>query len=400
MADSQPAVINFDLKIKKYFNDLKGSKLLPKRLVHENDVGLEFLRKVEKNGNKVYDDNKVIGVAIIGLGRIGFIHLEKLLSHRNVNILYCVEADKRKANFVECRYNLASVRFLTPDEEHVIYEDPNVDAVFVCTPTEMHEKSVIKALEAKKAVFCEKPLATCYEGMKKCYSLAKKHNLPIFCAFNRRFDPSFRQIKERVASGEIGKIHVIKTCSRDSPLPSMDYIKTSGGIFHDCGVHDIDLVCWILNEFPISVCTQAHSFIPEIAALNDFDTVSITMKFPSGAIAIIDLSRLAVYGYDQRLEVFGSNGMLCSNGVTPTAVVHHSGTGATNVPICYSFASRYSEAYNLEVEHFIDCVQNEKETEIKDYQTLAVKKIATYCEESARKHTFIDIPKHAFEAEL
>ncbi|RWS03091.1 inositol 2-dehydrogenase-like protein, partial [Dinothrombium tinctorium] len=387
----------YDFKYEQYANDLKGKKSLPNRYVHESDVGLESIPKIMKNGREVYQENKIVRVAVFGLGRIGIIHLEKLLSHPSVKLMYCVEADKKRAQFVECRYNLFGVKFLTPDEEEIVLNDEELDAIIIGTPTQLHEKLVIKALEAGKGVLCEKPLAVTFEGMRRCYELANKFNLPLLCAFNRRFDPSFRQIKDRVERGEVGQVQMVKTCARDCPLPSLEYLKTSGGIFHDCAVHDIDMICWILGEYPITVYAEGHAFIPEIEAIGDYDTVSITMKFASGIIASIDLSRNAVYGYDQRLEVFGSKGMLCSNGVRPTAVEHHSSIGATQVPICYSFASRYAEAYNIEVEHFINCMKGTQQIDVKDFQTLAVNKVASCCEESAKEKKVVEIQKSIYE---
>ena len=140
---------------------------------------------------------------------------------------------------------------------------------------------------------------------------------PLFCAFNRRFDPSFSSVRRRVVEGEVGHVHMIKTTSRDSPLPSLDYLKISGGIFHDCAVHDIDLITWILGEYPSKVYSTANSLMKEIGDIGDHDNVLISLTFPSGSLGSIDLSRFANYGYDQRLEVFGAKGMLQVKNVNP-----------------------------------------------------------------------------------
>lgn len=129
----------------------------------------------------------------------------------------------------------------------------SVDAVVVASPTFTHEEIVRRALEAKKAVFCEKPIAEDTANSIKCYETARKIGKPLFCAFNRRFDPSYSVVRDRVRNGEVGHVHVIKTVSRDSPLPSIDYLKISGGIFHDCMVHDFDIITWILGEYPVKV---------------------------------------------------------------------------------------------------------------------------------------------------
>lgn len=182
-------------------------------------------------------------------------------------------------------------------------KDPSVDAVIVTTPTNQHEQYVHSALTARKAVFCEKPIATSEKAITECYDLAERVERPLFCAFNRRFDHGMCSLRNQVKTGKIGQLYQIKTTSRDSPLPSIAYLKISRGIFHDCAVHDIDMVCWIAGEEPSGVFAQGSAFDPEIGALGDVDTVAIVLKFPSGIIASIDLSRHSTYGYDQRLEV-------------------------------------------------------------------------------------------------
>lgn len=149
-------------------------------------------------------------------------------------------------------------------------------------------------------------------------------------------------------------------------------------------MHDIDLVCWLVGEWPVSVCSQATCFTDDIRAIDDFDTLVITMKFPSGAIGVIDISRHAVYGYDIRLEAFGNGGMLTAHEKRPTQVTLHGGQGSTVAPICYSFASRFREAYIREMHHFIDMVKNGTPAVITAEHTLAVDKITDAAEESAR----------------
>ena len=185
----------------------------------------------------------------------------------------------------------------------VVLKDPEVDAVFVTTPTDSHESYVVRALNAKKAVFCEKPIAPEIKAINDCYNLASKVNIPLFCAFNRRFDPALSRLNEQVREGKIGKVYHIKMTSRDAPLPSIAYLKISNGIFHDCAVHDIDMVCLVVGERPVGVFAQGSAFDPEIEAIGDLDTVAIVLKFPSGALASIELNRHSHDDYDQRLEV-------------------------------------------------------------------------------------------------
>ncbi|XP_022235200.1 uncharacterized protein LOC106475363 isoform X2 [Limulus polyphemus] len=332
-----------------------------------------------------------VGIALFGLGRIGTIHLEKIMCNPRAELLYCVEASRARGDYVHDKWKLSNTRMLTPPESDVVFSDPRVIAVVICTPTYSHELLVKKALETGKAVLCEKPLSLSREGAAECYEAASKAGKPLLCAFNRRFDPGFKNIKDRVERGDVGQVQVVKTCSRDSPQPSIEYIKTSGGIFHDCAIHDIDLICWILGELPISVSAHSHAFNSLFKGIDDFDTVGIMMKFRSGVISLIDLSRCAVYGYDQRLEVFGSKGMVSSGDVRPTGVVSHCSNGTTAVPIYYSFASRYGDAYSFEIDHFLDTVQGLSEVEIRPHDTYATSKIASACEESARTGKLVTI---------
>ena len=185
-------------------------------------------------------------------------------------------------------------------------QDPEVNAVIVTTPTNEHEFYVRKSLAAGKAVFCEKPIAADLNSIMECYNLAEQVKQPLYCAFNRRFDSGMSSLQCQVKEGKIGTLFHIKTTSRDSPFPTIAYLKTSKGIFRDCAIHDIDLVCWIVGEKPCSVFAQASAFNPEIAAIGDVDTAVIVLKFPSGVLASIDVNRHSQYGYDQRLEVLNS----------------------------------------------------------------------------------------------
>ncbi|KFM78285.1 putative oxidoreductase yrbE, partial [Stegodyphus mimosarum] len=163
----------------------------------------------------------VVGIAVFGLGRIGTIHLDNLRRNPRAHIMYCVEESEERVNFVRNKWRLLEpeTTFLKPSEQDTIFKDKRVDAVLVCTPTFTHEELVLKSLETGKAVFCEKPLALDDEGIERCIEASKKYSKPLLTAFNRRFDLGLRCLKSRVDSGEIGKVQVVKTCSRDSPKP-------------------------------------------------------------------------------------------------------------------------------------------------------------------------------------
>lgn len=336
---------------------------------------------------------QIVKLALFGVGRAGTIHLSNVISNPRVKLLYVVDDVESKWESLRQYWHLENVTFLNSKQADKVYNDPNIDAVIVASPTFTHETIVRKALESKKAVFCEKPIAEDRTNTMKCYETAKKVGKPLFCAFNRRFDPSYSAVKERVRKGEVGHVHVIKTVSRDSPLPSLDYLKISGGIFHDCMVHDLDIITWVLGEYPVKVAVQASANIPEIKAIGDFDTVVVTLYFPSGTLGTIDLSRNSNFGYDQRLEVFGPKGMVKADNEQPIHCVntHYGFEGINSAPIWYSFASRFKNGYIRELNHFIDVVLGLAESSVLPKETLAVSKIASACEESARSGKMIEI---------
>ena len=175
-----------------------------------------------------------------------------------------------------------------------------------------------------------------------------------------------------------------KVCSRDSPLPTDAYLKISGGIFHDCAVHDIDMTSWMVGEYPVQVFTYAHAFRQSIGEMGDVDTVSISLKFPSGAIGQIDLSRLAVYGYDQRVEVFGDGGMLQSGNQSKTSVIKSTGSRVSEDLLKFSFPQRYKDAYAAEIAHFLDIMDGKVAPLLSKVDVIMVSLIASACEESHR----------------
>ena len=257
--------------------------------------------------------HKIVHVALCGFGRAGHMHLASIRRSTRCRLKYIVDVagtEKAIEQFLE-ECNMSSTKFVLVEKfDTVVLQDTELQAVMVTTPTQSHEEYVRKSLRAGKAVFCEKPIATTIEATKACYKESYDAGLPLLCAFNRRFDPGFRQVYQQVNEGKIGKVHMIKTTSRDSPLPPIAYLKQSQGMFHDCAVHDLDVVCWIMGEAPVEVFAQGTALHPEIAAMDDVDTIAIVLKFPSGALATIDLSRHSSYGYDQRLEVRCNSSMV------------------------------------------------------------------------------------------
>ncbi|ODM94418.1 putative oxidoreductase YrbE [Orchesella cincta] len=349
----------------------------------------DFLKLLRPSGT-----NEKVTVALFGVGRAGTIHLGNLLGNTRIILKYVVEERFERREEIENMIGGSSssaIQFVGADQTDAVLGDKGLQAVVITTPTFAHKELVLKALDYGKAVFCEKPIADNNEDIKKCYQKAQDAGLPLLCAFNRRFDPSFSTLAKKVHAGELGKVHMVKTCARDSPLPSMEYLKISNGIFHDCAVHDIDLVCWTLGQFPTRVFSTATAHRKEIADIDDFDTVAIQMTFPEGTMALIDLSRFAVYGYDQRIEVFGPGGMLQCNNQSSVTLQSYKSDGVQDQPIWYSFASRYDDAYKRQLDHFINVVQGKEELIITAKQTLACCRVASAAEKSARTGLPVDI---------
>jgi len=323
-----------------------------------------------------------VGLILCGTGRQGLVHLGNLLASRRADLKYIVEADTKRWSAVRDQWALStSVTFLLPNDLQQGLEDQSVQAVLVVTPTPTHQAIVLQSLAAGKDVFCEKPLAETEEGIRECYERAENGGQNLFCAFQRRFDPTFRDVWTRVRHGEVGRLQVLRSISRDSPLPPISYLKTSGGVFKDSLSHDIDMITWLAGELPTEVFVNSTNSFPEVAEIGDIDTSVTNLKFPSGALAIIEHCRYSPYGYDQRIEVFGRLGMLQGGNVKPHQAVMFRHAGREEPPSFQTFMSRYKEAYKAELEHFLDVVQGQANLEVTGKMVLAVAKV---CEAAAR----------------
>jgi len=289
-------------------------------------------------------------VCLVGCGRIGQVHLRHILANPRLELRYVVDVDLNAAT-IAAQKGTSAKALQTVD---AAIADKDLKGIIICTPTAQHREIILAALRAGKAVMCEKPISLDVKEIDECYAEAKKCGVPLLCGYQRRHDPSFAQLQATCQKGGIGTVQIVKTISRDNPVPTLAYLKISGGIFHDCGSHDIDVCRWVVGEDPHEVFCTASAFNPDIKAINDFDTVLMTLKFPSGAIASIDLSRKACYGYDQRIEVLGDKGMVQAMNRQPTTCIVSNDQGVHSDTYCYSFPQRYVETYAIELEHFVD----------------------------------------------
>ena len=293
-----------------------------------------------------------LNIALLGLGRAGKFHIQSIRSIPGISLRCVVDVDeslaRRLAKELQCDYST--------DAEWPLGQ-ADIDAVIVASPTQEHYGQIITALDAGKPVFTEKPLGSTLEEIDTCFGLAKRNELPLLVGFNRRFDPSFSSLARGVKEGQVGVLQMLRVTSRDSPLPTMDYIRTSHGIFHDCIVHDFDMLRFITGEDPVEIYSVGSSFVEEISALGDLDNVLVALRYDGGMIASIDVNRFASYGYDQRIEVFGSRGMLQAENRSPVSTVLSSGDGLLRPTIEHSFPTRYREAYRQELAVFSDCLR-------------------------------------------
>lgn len=243
-------------------------------------------------------------------------------------------------------------------------EDKAVDIVIIASTTDTHFPFIMQSLEAKKAVFAEKPISHTVSEVQTAVDYAKEHKLQFVCGYQRRCDGNFRAMKEQIVSGSVGKIKVVKSCSRDNPLPPIEYLRTSGGIFQDMLIHDFDMQDWILQgAAPESIIAMGHAYHPEIQAMDDLDNVAVMMKYADGTVAMIDTCRDASYGYDQRVEVFGDKGMLTAGNEKTSTVELATGAGHLMPPAQWSFPQRYKHAYMTELAEFIALLHAGKDSE-------------------------------------
>jgi myo-inositol 2-dehydrogenase/D-chiro-inositol 1-dehydrogenase len=235
--------------------------------------------------------------------------------------------------------------------------DPSIDAVIIGTPTTTHYDLIHEAAANGKAIFCEKPVDLSVDRIRDCLSVVEKAGVPFMTGFNRRFDPSFAHLQKQIADQVIGNVEIVTILSRDPSPPPIGYIKTSGGIFRDMMIHDLDMARFLLGEEPIELTAAASCLVdPKIGAAGDFDTAVVTLKTASGKLCQISNSRRATYGYDQRIEVHGSAGMLRAENMLEHSVELATGQGFRSASTQPFFLERYAAAYRAEMMHFVDCI--------------------------------------------
>src|SRR5215831_24010 len=290
-------------------------------------------------------------IGLLGAGRISRIHGGNIAAHPRARLAAVADADAAAA------HALAKVTNGAVETVDAIIDAPDIDAVFICTPTDTHADLVERAVRAGKAVFCEKPIDLDTARVRSCIDVVRRSGAKLMVGFNRRFDPSFAAIRRRILAGEIGAVELITILSRDPAPPPLSYIARSGGLFRDMMIHDLDMARFLLGEEPVEVHAVASCLVdPQIGAADDIDTAAVLLKTSSGKIAQISNSRRATYGYDQRIEVHGSLGLLAAGNQHATTVEHASAAGYGRDPALPFFLDRYADAYRLELDAFVAAV--------------------------------------------
>lgn len=291
----------------------------------------------------------MIDVCQFGAGRIGKIHAANIAAHPGARLRYVVDLNRDAAAELAGTYGAEVV-----DAETAL-ADGVVRAVVVASSTDTHAGLAEAAARAGKAVFCEKPIDLDIGRVDACLAALRKHGASMFVGFNRRFDPSFAALQNALRDGRIGRVETVSITSRDPAPPPLDYVKVSGGLFRDMMIHDFDMARWLLGEDPVEIFATGSCLVdPAIGMAGDIDTALVALKTASGALCQISNSRRAVYGYDQRVEVLGENGMLRAENKLPTTVENATRDGTITDPPLYFFLERYAEAYRAEMSAFIE----------------------------------------------
>ena len=303
----------------------------------------------------------MVTVGIIGAGRIGKVHTTSICNIvKNATIKTIADPfmNEETANWAKSM----GITNTTKDYKEIL-ADPEIDAVLICSSTNTHSPISVEAIKAGKHVFCEKPIDHDIDKIKEVIDALKDSKVKYQVGFNRRFDHNFEAVRNAVAAGKIGDPHIIKVTSRDPEPPSAEYAAVSGGMFLDMTIHDFDMVRYLAGCDAEEIYVQSAVLVdPAIGEAGDVDTAVITIKMENGAIAVIDNSRKAAYGYDQRAEVFGSKGMVATSNDTESSAVLSTADGVTGEKPLYFFLERYMQSFAKEVNCFIEAIENDTDT--------------------------------------
>ncbi|GLR77441.1 inositol 2-dehydrogenase (plasmid) [Azospirillum oryzae] len=322
----------------------------------------------------------MLGIAVLGAGRIGKIHAGNAAANPKAKLVAIADP------FADAVIPLAQALGAEAMSDCVAaIERPDVDAVVIGTPTDTHVALMLKAVELGKPVLCEKPIDLDMDKSRAAVAEVERLNGRVMLAFNRRFETTFARMREAVDAGDVGEVRQVIISSRDPGMPPAAYVKSSGGIFRDMTIHDLDIARWLLGEEPVEVTAVGSRLIdPSLEQYGDFDTVMVQLKTATGKQCHINNCREAVYGYDQRIEVFGSTGMLLQDNLRPTTIRRWSRTATdAREPLLNFFLERYQQAYKAELDAFIEALAENKPLPTSVYDGLKALRLAECALESA-----------------
>ena len=331
----------------------------------------------------------MLKVGLLGAGRIGQVHAAVIAAHDGSKLAAVSDVYAPAAEELAAKHH-AQVR--SSDE---IIADDAINAVLIATSTDTHSDLIEAATQAGKAVMCEKPVDLSLERARACLKAVSATGRPVMIGFNRRFDPSFAAIRDSLAAGQIGKAELLSVTSFDPAPPPVEYIKVSGGMFRDMMIHDFDMTNFIMGETPVSISACGACLVdPAIGKAGDIDTAVVTLSYADGKLAVIKNSRRAAYGYDQRLELLGADGLLQAQNMLENTVVKSTGQGVISAKPTYFFIERYMPAYKAEWAAFVAAVQegNDMPVSLQDgVQALAMAEAAQRSFDSSRPVRLADV---------
>ena len=293
-------------------------------------------------------------IAILGAGRIGRIHAKNVAGQSGLRLKHVVDPVTAAAE------DLAAETGARVSDLDTALNDPAVAGVIIASSTDTHLDYSLKAVAAGKAVFCEKPIDQDLDRARSAAGALGGRDVRLLLGFNRRFDPNFQSLKARLAAGAVGALETVHITSHDPAPPPVSYVKVSGGLFKDMAIHDFDMARWLLDEPVTEGFASASCLVdPAIGEAGDVDTAKILLRTASGKICVISNSRRSGYGYDQRVEAFGSKGLIRADNVMESTVSVWSQTGAASDTFQNFFLDRYAEAYRREMAHFAQILRGE-----------------------------------------
>ncbi|MDP6967793.1 MAG: inositol 2-dehydrogenase [Gammaproteobacteria bacterium] len=313
----------------------------------------------------------MIKLALFGAGRIGHIHGHNVAAHPQAELVALHDPYQANADSLSAALGCKS---MTAAE---IFADPAIDGILVCSATDTHADLIEQAVAAGKHVFCEKPIDLSLARVQQVLAKINSSDITSMVAFNRRFDPDFARLQQSIAAGDIGRVEMVSIISKDPSPPPIDYIKVSGGLFRDMTIHDFDMARFLLGEEVAQVTAQASCQVdPAIGAAGDVDTALVTLRTATGKLAQISNSRRASFGYDQRFEVHGSQGMLTAGNINEHSITSYTDQGVNAAKPMHFFLERYKQAYKAELDAFIGALKGTEVTLPSMYDGLQALRLA------------------------